>query len=340
MQVMLLGSGKSAAGCYQRSGSKSLVLCQATQTVSTPATLKQQQSLNKTSSHLSFSKYQGLGNDFILVDNRQQQELLVTATQAAELCDRHFGIGADGVIFALPAANGDVDYAMRMFNNDGSEPEMCGNGIRCLARFVAQLDGDIPRRYRVHTLAGLIQPELLEDGQVRVDMGPPTLCPEAVPTTLPATQDGASVAAPLQIDGTMWPMTCVSMGNPHAVTFGPADSPIRVDSLPLAQLGPHFETHPVFPAKTNTEFVEILDRGHVRMVVWERGAGITLACGTGACATLVAGVLEGRLSNACQVDLPGGPLQIEWERQGNGHVYMTGPAELVFAGQVSLKQLD
>ncbi|KAK9850265.1 hypothetical protein WJX84_008182 [Apatococcus fuscideae] len=199
------------------------------------------------------------------------------------------------------------------------------------------MDGDVPRRYRVHTLAGLIQPELLPDGQVCVDMGPPTLCPQAVPTTLEASQDGAAVAVPLQIEGTSWPMTCVSMGNPHAVTFGPADSPIQVASLPLAQLGPHFETHPAFPAKTNTEFVEVLDRGHVRMVVWERGAGITLACGTGACATLVAGVLEGRLNNVCQVDLPGGPLQIEWQDKGNRHVYMTGPAELVFAGQVALK---
>lgn len=284
---------------------------------------------------VEFAKYQGLGNDFILVDNRQQQEPLVTSEQAVALCDRNFGIGGDGVIFALPA-QGDVDYSMRIFNSDGTEPEMCGNGIRCLARFIAQRDGaNGTTAHKVHTLAGLIQPRLTEDGQVCVDMGPPILEAAAVPTKLEATQDGTAVAVQLEVAGRSWSVTAVSMGNPHAIVYSNSDGPIRIDDLDLAAIGPQFESHPVFPAKTNTEFVEVVSRQHVRMVVWERGAGRTLACGTGACALVVAGVLEGKVDRNCQVDLPGGPLQIEW-RESDSHVLMTGPAELVFSGSVSL----
>jgi diaminopimelate epimerase len=284
---------------------------------------------------VEFAKYQGLGNDFILVDNRSQREPLVTAEQAVALCDRNFGIGGDGVIFALPA-EGDADYSMRIFNSDGSEPEMCGNGIRCLARFIAQRDGgDGTAAHRVHTLAGLMQPRLMGDGQVCVDMGPPTLAVADVPTTLPATRGGAAVAAELEVAGRTWTVTAVSMGNPHAVVYDSSEGPVKIDDLDLAGVGPLFESNAVFPAKTNTEFVEVVSRQHVRMVVWERGAGRTLACGTGACALVVAGVLEGRIDRDCRVDLPGGPLQIEW-RESDGHVYMTGPAELVFAGSVTL----
>ncbi|KAL6784675.1 DAE1 [Auxenochlorella protothecoides x Auxenochlorella symbiontica] len=286
---------------------------------------------------LRFAKYQGLGNDFILVDNRHSATPLVTPSQAAKACDRHFGVGADGVIFALPPQAPDSDYAMRIYNSDGSEPEMCGNGIRCLARFVAELDADAPRRYRVDTLAGLIQPELLPEGRVRVDMGEPILEANAIPTTLrPTTPEGAVVKQCLTVDGKEWFFTCVSMGNPHAITFGYQDGTlIQTDNIDLQRVGPLFEHNPVFPARTNTEFVEILSPSHVRMLVWERGAGITLACGTGACATVVAGVLEGRLDRSCRVDLPGGPLEIEW-RQADNRIYMTGPAELVFEGTTSL----
>lgn len=282
-----------------------------------------------------FAKYQGLGNDFILVDNRHQAEPVISPQQAIKLCDRNFGIGGDGVIFALPPNNG-TDYSMRIFNSDGSEPEMCGNGIRCLARFVADIDGSQPRQYKVDTLAGLIQPALLPDGQVCVDMGEPILKGADVPTTLQPTQGETVVQQRLEVDGREWLMTCVSMGNPHAITYSLADgSSIKVDSLELARIGPMFESHPVFPARTNTEFVEVLTRSHVRMVVWERGAGRTLACGTGACAVVVAGVLEGHVDRSCQVDLPGGPLHIEW-REANNHIYMTGPGEPVFAGSVDL----
>eukprot|EP00239_Pterosperma_sp_CCMP1384_P001277 CAMPEP_0197847610 /NCGR_PEP_ID=MMETSP1438-20131217/6586_1 /TAXON_ID=1461541 /ORGANISM="Pterosperma sp., Strain CCMP1384" /LENGTH=295 /DNA_ID=CAMNT_0043459581 /DNA_START=273 /DNA_END=1160 /DNA_ORIENTATION=- len=291
-----------------------------------------------TGDKVSFSKYHGLGNDFVLVDNRSSSEPCVTPEQAVKICDRNFGVGGDGVIFALPPTEGDaIDYTMRIYNSDGSEPEMCGNGIRCLARFVADLDGKPPGSYRVNTLAGLMIPEVRADGQVAVDMGEPFLVPSDVPTTLGANSpEGAAVKVPLEVAGEEWLMTCVGMGNPHAITFGTtSNSDLKVDELPLETLGPLFECNEVFPAKTNTEFVEIIDRGRVKMRVWERGAGLTLACGTGACATVVAGVLEGRLDRECVVELPGGPLEILW-RESDNHIIMTGPAEGVFAGDLSL----
>ncbi|KAH7298882.1 hypothetical protein KP509_25G062900 [Ceratopteris richardii] len=284
---------------------------------------------------LDFSKYQGLGNDFLLVDNRDSAEPKISPEQAVKLCDRNFGVGADGVIFAMPGINGS-DYSMRIFNSDGSEPEMCGNGIRCMARFVANLENAAETRsYNIHTLAGLIIPKLREDGQVEVDMGAPILNAPDVPTKLTSSKDGAVVKVPLNVDGENWLVTCVSMGNPHCVTFAREDGKdLEVNCLPLEKIGPLFEHHEVFPARTNTEFIQVISRSHVRMRVWERGAGATLACGTGACAVVVAGVLEGRTEKKCTVDLPGGPLEIEWRE--NNHVYMTGPAELVFEGKAFL----
>ncbi len=274
---------------------------------------------------LAFSKYQGLGNDFILIDNRHQVEPLLSPEEAARWCDRHFGIGADGVIFALPGSNG-ADYTMRIYNSDGSEPEMCGNGIRCMARFVADLEGVREKTYRIWTGAGMIVPQLRADGQVAVDMGEPRLTPAEIPTSLqPAATANEVVDVPLSVAGQDWAVTTVSMGNPHCITF--VDS---VAAVPLEQIGPQFETHPVFPAKTNTEFVEVVNRGYLKMRVWERGAGITLACGTGACATLVAAVLTGRSDRQAIVELPGGPLEIEW--RADNRLIMTGPAERVFSG--------
>jgi len=292
---------------------------------------------------VKFAKYQGLGNDFVLVDNRHSDVISKTAQRCASLCDRNFGIGADGVIFAMPPGlvQQDEDYSMRMYNSDGSEPEMCGNGIRCLANFVAKTDGAAPKKYKVGTLAGLIQPEVLADGQVAVDMGEPVLTPANVPFTEPATQGGAAVRVPVQIKGDTWLVTAVSMGNPHCVTFGKEGEcdnggGLTVDTLDLPSIGPSFEAHPTFPAKTNTEFVEVVNRNYVKMRVWERGAGATLACGTGACATVVAAVLEGRTDRTCTVELPGGPLEIEW-RETDNRVVMTGPAEMVFEGTVRAK---
>jgi diaminopimelate epimerase len=276
-----------------------------------------------------FSKYQGLGNDFILIDNRHSDTPLIEPEAAIIWCDRHFGIGADGVIFVL-AGQDDTDYSMRIFNSDGSEPEMCGNGIRCMAKFIAELEGktDLAVTYKIHTLAGIITPEVLPEGDVQVDMGEPRLLRAEIPTTLGAANDTV-IDGSIDIDGQAWTVTCVSMGNPHCMTFVE-----DANAIPLAILGPKFEHHPVFPQRTNTEFVQVIRPDYVRMRVWERGAGATLACGTGACATVVAGVLTGHCDRRCTVELPGGCLQIEWSIEDN-HVYMTGAAEFVFKGEIA-----
>jgi diaminopimelate epimerase len=278
--------------------------------------------------NLEFTKYQGLGNDFILVDNRDSTTPKVTPEQAIQLCDRHFGIGGDGVIFALPGQGG-TDYTMRIFNSDGSEPEMCGNGIRCMARFIADLEGaNAKESYTIHTLAGLIVPKLTADGQVTVDMGQPRLAASEIPTTL-AGADGQSIDQPLTVAGQTWQVTNVSMGNPHCITF--VDD---VQAIDLEKIGPQFEHNPAFPQRTNTEFIEVVRPDYLKMRVWERGAGITLACGTGACAALVAAVLNGKSDRKATIALPGGPLLIEWA--ADDKIFMTGPAERAFTGSVAI----
>ncbi len=274
---------------------------------------------------IHFAKYHGLGNDFILIDNRSSSEPLVTPEQAVKLCDRNFGIGADGVIFALPGEHG-ADYAMRIFNSDGSEPEMCGNGIRCLAGFLANLDNNTHKNgtYRIQTLAGIITPQITSHGRVRVDMGVPKLLAAEIPTTLCPT-DQKVINQSMDVAGQSWSVTCVNMGNPHCITFVE-----DVAAIPLEIIGSQFEHHPVFPQRTNTEFIQIVRRDYLKMRVWERGAGATLACGTGACAALVAGVLTGKCNRTATVELPGGCLEIEWSLD---RLYMTGPAERVFTGQ-------
>ncbi|NHC38144.1 diaminopimelate epimerase [Scytonema millei] len=276
---------------------------------------------------IEFVKYHGLGNDFILIDNRASSEPIVTPEQAVKLCDRHFGIGADGVIFALPGTNG-ADYTMRIFNSDGSEPEMCGNGIRCFAKFLGDLEANtnLTSCLRIHTLAGIIVPQLTADGQVKVDMGEPRLLAAEIPTTLTAAGEKV-INQSLDVADRTWSVTCVSMGNPHCITF--VDD---VAAIPLEEIGPQFEHHPVFPQRTNTEFIQVTSRDYLKMRVWERGAGATLACGTGACASLVAGVLVGKCDRVATVELPGGCLQIEWSQDQK--LYMTGPAERVFAGKI------
>ncbi|MDX2098822.1 MAG: diaminopimelate epimerase [Leptolyngbyaceae cyanobacterium bins.59] len=279
---------------------------------------------------IEFTKYHGLGNDFILIDNRHQSDPRITPEQAIQVCDRHFGVGADGVIFALPG-QGAADYTMRIFNSDGSEPEMCGNGIRCLARFLAELetaDGQPPapdHAYQIHTLAGIMIPKLAADGQVTVDMGLPRLLAAEIPTTLTGESEKV-IDRPLEVAEKTWNVTCVSMGNPHCITFVE-----DVAAIPLEAIGPQFENHPVFPRRTNTEFIQVVRPDFLKMRVWERGAGITLACGTGACASLVAAVLTGRSERRATVELPGGPLEIEWS-EVDQKVYMTGPATQVFQG--------
>jgi diaminopimelate epimerase len=277
---------------------------------------------------IEFTKYQGLGNDFVLVDNRGQAEPLLTPEQSIQVCDRHFGVGADGVIFLLPGKSG-ANFSMRIYNSDGSEPEMCGNGIRCLARFIADLERGSTQTYTIQTLAGLITPEVLPNGQVKVNMGSPRLLAQEIPTTL-ATPDEKVVDVTLEVAGQVWALTCVSMGNPHCITF--VDD---VGAIALEQLGPQFEHHEAFPQRTNTEFIEVVRSDYLKMRVWERGAGITLACGTGACAALVAGVLTGRCANAATIELPGGSLYIEWSALDQA-VFMTGPAQKVFTGVLQL----
>jgi len=276
---------------------------------------------------IAFQKYHGLGNDFVLIDNRQRSEPLLTPEQAMKVCDRNFGVGADGVIFLLPGT-ADTDYAMRIFNADGSEPEMCGNGIRCLARFIADLEAVETATYRIHTLAGAITPQLHPDGQVTVDMGRPRLAAAQIPTALGVPTEPV-INRSLEVAGQTWWVTCVSMGNPHCITFVE-----DVAAIPLATLGPEFEHHPVFPQRTNTEFIEVVQPNYLKMRVWERGAGATLACGTGACAALVAGVLSGRCQRRATVELPGGCLEIDWP-DSDQPVAMTGPAQLVFTGRLS-----
>lgn len=279
----------------------------------------------------AFRKYHGLGNDFVLIDNRHSSTPTLNPKVAAEVCDRHTGVGADGVIFLLPPVEKTSDFAMRLYNSDGSEPEMCGNGIRCLARFAADLgvDGEAPDAYKVDTKAGVMVPKLMPDGTVCVDMGPPILEPTKIPTSLIGTE------ADLVVDGVTWKSTAVSMGNPHSIIFVDEKTYEDVDGR-LDVIGPHFESHPAFPAKTNTEFVRVLNERKVLMNVWERGAGRTRACGTGACAVVVAAVLTGRAKRGDEVTvvLPGGELIIRWDEADGGSVFMTGPAELVFSGEL------
>ncbi|NEN93730.1 MAG: diaminopimelate epimerase [Okeania sp. SIO3H1] len=276
---------------------------------------------------VSFTKYHGLGNDFILIDNRHLPQPIVTPEQAIKLCDRNFGIGANGVIFALPRQD-QADYTMRIFNSDGSESEMCGNGIRCLAKFIAEIDNDNKTKYKIYTGAGLLGIELQPDGQVKVDMGQPKLLASEIPTIL-GNADEKIVNQTLEVAGKSWSVTCVNMGNPHCITFVE-----NVADIALEIVGPQFEHHSVFPERTNTEFIQIVSPNYVKMRVWERGAGATLACGTGACASVVAGVLTQRNENKVTVELPGGCLEIEWSITDQ-KVYMTGPAEKVFTGVIN-----
>jgi len=278
---------------------------------------------------LQFSKYQGLGNDFLLLDGRDlsepDQAFGLTPELVQRLCDRRFGVGGDGVILALPPREGG-ELRMRIFNADGSEPEMCGNGIRCLARFLADSDGDGPgRRWQVETLAGRIVPELCADGGILVDMGPPFLEPAAIPTTLEVGPAGLPQGA-LEMEGMVFEVAAAGMGNPHVVI--PVEA---VDAIDLERFGAALEVHPAFPARTNVHFVQVLAPDHLRMRVWERGAGPTLACGTGACATLVACHRLGLCAAEARLDLPGGPLWIAWAGEGAA-VLMRGPAEVVFEG--------
>lgn len=282
-----------------------------------------------------FTKWQGTGNDFVLIDCLDRTEDAcaaydVYAAAAREICDRHYGVGADGILLALPSDKADV--RMRIINADGSEAEMCGNGIRCFARYVYEAGHVSGEEFTVETGAGILMPKIIrENGNIsliRVDMGEPVLEGDRIPVA--GYGMNRVIDEEIVVKGQSFKMTCVSMGNPHCVVFVE-----DVEAFPIYELGRFFETHEKFPRKTNTEFVQVLDRRHLRMRVWERGAAVTLACGTGSCATLTAAVLNGLADRRAEVQLDGGRLMIEWNEKDN-HLYMTGPAVQVFKGRYLL----
>lgn len=286
--------------------------------------------------HYNVAKYHGAKNDFILIDNRNGELPEASLSQAAvSWCDRHTGIGADGLIAVEPAQDTSADLKMRIINADGTEPEMCGNGIRCYAKFVQDTGIFSDDTIKVETLAGVltitVESKTQYESQVRVAMGKPILERKNIPLS------GGSVErvinTPIKVDGGEFTMTAVSMGNPHAVVF--VD---KLESINLSELGPQFAVHEEFPKGINTEFVEVHSPDEATMVVWERGAGPTMACGTGACAIGVAGVLTGRLSRRVIIHLPGGDLKIEWPSD-HGDVFMTGPATFVCTAQIPLQSI-
>lgn len=275
--------------------------------------------------NMRFTKMQGLGNDYVYVDCFK--ETIEDPSKLAKvISDRHFGVGSDGLILICPSDK--ADFEMKMYNADGSRGEMCGNGIRCVAKYVYDYGLTDKTHISVETLGGIKYLDLtVENGKValvKVDMGSPILTPEQVPVIA----DGESaVDEPICVDGVEYRMTCVSMGNPHAVVHME-----DVDNLDIEKIGPSFENHERFPNRVNTEFVKVLDRETAQMRVWERGSGETLACGTGACAVAVACILNGLTDNKVRVKLLGGDLLIEWDKEKDT-VYMTGPAEIVFDGE-------
>ena len=277
---------------------------------------------------IPFTKMHGIGNDYVYVDGFEVK-LADPAEVARRVSPRHVGIGSDGLIVIQPSET--ADCRMEMYNADGSRGEMCGNGVRCVGKLV--WERGIARRnpLRVETDAGVKTLELVVNGdrvtQVTVDMGEPVLEPARIPVRAEGTR---IVDAPLEVAGRTWRITCVSMGNPHCVVFVP-----EVSSLDLPAIGPRFERHELFPKRVNTEFVRVISRNELEMRVWERGSGETQACGTGACAVAVAGILTERTDRAVVIHLLGGDLAIEW-RESDGHVHMRGEAVEVFRGDIEL----
>ncbi len=273
---------------------------------------------------LKFTKMHGLGNDFVVIDAINQSIFLKQST-IRQLADRHFGIGFDQLLIVeSPQEGGDFRY--RIFNADGGEVEQCGNGARCFARFVYDRNLTHKKTIRVETARGIITPTIEDNGDVTVNMGIPQFEPANIPFKAPQRE----LVYPLPIGDKTIDICAVSMGNPHAVQIVP-----DVVQAPVATDGPLIESHPLFPNRVNAGFMQIIDRGHIRLRVFERGSGETLACGTGACAAVVCGIMRGRLNSSVQVSTHGGNLQIRWEGEGQP-VWMTGPAVTVFEGKITL----
>lgn len=285
---------------------------------------------------LKFTKMQGAGNDFVVIDAIHQQ-VDFSLEQWQRLADRRFGVGADQILIVERPTVPGADFRYRIFNSDGGEVEQCGNGARAFARFVSDQGLSSERSIRVQTMAGIIAPVLEDDGSVTVDMGAPVLEPAAVPfdsRDLDGVPEGRDLLWPLrlQLEGRPLtvPVSVVSMGNPHAVQTVP-----DVDTAPVAELGPQIEHHPRFPKRVNAGFMQVVDRRHVKLRVFERGAGETLACGTGACAAVVAGIRRGLLDSPVRVSARGGELSIAWAGEG-APVYLSGPAVTVFEGEITI----
>jgi diaminopimelate epimerase len=278
---------------------------------------------------MRFTKMEGLGNDYIyvnaLVEDMEECEL---SALAKKISDRHFGVGGDGLVLIMESDR--ADFRMKMMNSDGSEAEMCGNAVRCVAKYVYEKGLTDKRKLEIETLAGIIKPAILDNGLIRVDMGEPILNGKDIPSLI---DKELVVGEKIEIDGREMEFTLVSMGNPHAVTFV---SDLQFD---IADIGPLVEAHPLFPNRINTEFIEIADRDEVNMRVWERGAGETMACGTGACAAVVASCLNDLTGRVVSVHLLGGDLSVEWDQESN-RVFLTGPAEFVFEGEYYGKESD
>lgn len=274
---------------------------------------------------MRFTKMHGIGNDYVYVSTFDQPSPADPAALSVRVSDRHFGVGSDGLILITPSEV--ADARMRMFNADGSESEMCGNGLRCVAKYVHDHGIAAKPQLRLETGRGVLTVDLEVRGgkaeRVRVDMGPPILEAARIPTTLPGDP---VVNAALDIGATRYAVTCVSTGNPHAVIYVE-----DVAKVPLETVGPLIENASVFPNRVNVHFVQVHSPAEVTMRTWERGSGVTLACGTGACGVAVAGVLTGRTSRKLLAHLPGGDLELDWD-EATGHVFMTGPAAEVFSG--------
>ncbi len=274
---------------------------------------------------LRFTKMHGCGNDFVVLDLITQR-LILRDKHVRKLADRRFGIGCDQVLVAEAPTRPDVDFRYRIYNADGGEVEQCGNGARCFARYVREKRLTGKDRIRVETRAGVIELQTTPDRQVRVDMGAPVLEPAKIPFEAPER----AITYEIDVDGKPVEIGAVSMGNPHAVLL--VDD---VDTAPVAELGARIEPHPRFPKRVNVGFMQVVNRGEIRLRVFERGVGETLACGTGACAAVVSGILRGLLDRHVTVHLPGGDLVIDWPGDGQS-VMMTGPATTVYEGQILL----
>ena len=281
---------------------------------------------------IKFTKMEGLGNDYVYIDCTKQ-DIKNASNLAKIISDRHFGVGSDGLI--LIKSSKKADFRMQMFNSDGTEAEMCGNGIRCVGKYVYDKGLTDKTTLKIETLAGIKVLNLnVEDGKVKtvkVDMGEPILDYKLIPAKdgkVYKSRDGIKFyKVNINIEGDLKELTCVSMGNPHGIDFAN-----NIEKLKIEKFGPIIEVDEHFPNKVNAEFIEILDKHNIKMRVWERGAGETLACGTGACASVVASFLNGYTERNVTVELLGGKLEIEWNKEDN-HVYMTGPAETVFEGE-------